>query len=128
MCTNFETRATIPARNLQQARQWYEDKLGMVPDEETGGGLVYNCDNSGFLVYETQYAGTAKNTLMSLATDDLDREVRDLRGKGVRFEEYNQPGLKTVNGIATIDGTRGAWFKDFDGNILALVERIGRTH
>jgi catechol 2,3-dioxygenase-like lactoylglutathione lyase family enzyme len=125
MCMNFETRATIPARDLQKARQWYADKLGMTPDEEVADGLLYNCDNSGFTIYETQYAGTAQNTLMSLMTQDLDRDMGDLRANGVRFEEYNQPGLKTVNGVATMNGIRGAWFKDIDGNILSLVERNG---
>jgi catechol 2,3-dioxygenase-like lactoylglutathione lyase family enzyme len=123
MCTNFEARATIPARDLQKARQWYEDKFGITPDEEVGDGLLYNCQNSGFTVYQTQYAGTAKNTLMSFMSDNLDRDMRDLRAKGVRFEEYNEPGLKTVNGVAAMDGLRGAWFKDADGNILSLVER-----
>jgi catechol 2,3-dioxygenase-like lactoylglutathione lyase family enzyme len=124
MCTNFETRATIPARDLQKARQWYSDKFGLDPDEELGGGLLYNCENSSFTLYETQYAGTAKNTLMSFMTDDLEGEMRDLRAKGVRFEEYDQPGLKTVNGIANLGGLRGAWFKDGDGNILAITERM----
>ncbi len=122
-CKSFETRATIPARDLRKARQWYQDKLGLTPDEEDAGGLNYNCENSGFTVYETQYAGTAKNTLMSFLTDNLDREMTELRGRGVRFEEYDQPGLKTVNGVATMGELRGAWFKDGDGNILSIVER-----
>ncbi len=123
MCKNFEARATIPARDLRKAEQWYADKLGLTPDEREAGGLLYNCQNSGFTLYETQYAGTAQNTLMSFMSDDLDRDMGDMRAKGVRFEDYNQPGLKTVNGVATMDGQRGAWFKDGDGNILAIVER-----
>lgn len=124
-CKSFEARATIPARDLRRAQAWYHDKLGLTPEDEDAGGLNYNCENSGFLLYETQYAGTAKNTLMSFTTDHLDSEMTELRGRGVKFEEYDQPGLKTVNGVATMGELRGAWFKDGDGNILALVERRG---
>ncbi len=122
-CKSFETRATIPARDLRRAQQWYQEKLGLTPDEEAADGLSYTCQNSGFTVYQTQYAGTAKNTLMSFLTDNLDREMTELRGRGVRCEEYDQPGLKTIDGVATMGELRGAWFKDADGNILSLVER-----
>ncbi len=123
MCRGLEARATIPARDLNRARQWYDEKLGLTPDQEMADGLLYECDNSGFTIYQTQFAGTAQNTLMSFDTDDLEREMRDMRKRGVKFEDYDLPGLKTVNGVASMDGLRGAWFKDFDGNILAIVQR-----
>jgi catechol 2,3-dioxygenase-like lactoylglutathione lyase family enzyme len=122
MNTNFEVWATIPARDLEKARRWYSDKLGLTPDEERADGLLYNCKNSGFTIYETQFSGTAQNTLMALRTDNLEREMAGMRSKGVKFEDYDFPGLKTVNGIANIGGLRGAWFKDGDGNILSVIE------
>jgi catechol 2,3-dioxygenase-like lactoylglutathione lyase family enzyme len=122
MNMNFEARATIPARDLARARQWYSDKLGLTPDEERADGLLYNCKNSAFLIYETQFAGAAPNTLMALRTDNLDREMAGMRSRGVRFEDYDVPGLKTVNGVANIGGLRGAWFKDGEGNILSVIE------
>ncbi len=124
MCRGLEARATIPARDLQTARQWYADKLGLKPDQELATGLLYECDNSGFMIYQTQFAGTGQNTLMSFETDDLDREMGDMRKKGVKFEDYNLGDIKTVNGVASIDGLRGAWFKDADGNILSVVQRL----
>lgn len=124
MCNNLEARATIPARNLERARQWYADKLGFTPSGQMPGGYLYDCENSGFALYETEYAGTAKNTALSFTAEDFDREIADLRAKGIKFEDYDMGDLKTVNGIVTMDGTRGAWFKDLDGNILSIVERV----
>ncbi|MCL4562240.1 MAG: VOC family protein [Chloroflexi bacterium] len=122
MLSTLEVIPTIPAHDLQRARRFYADKLGLVPTREAPDGLMYECKNSGFLLYETQYAGTARNTAMSWATDNLDREMRDLRAKGVIFEEYDLPGLKTINGVATMGKDKGAWFKDSEGNILALTQ------
>ncbi len=121
MLKNSETAAMIPVRDLQRAKQWYEEKLGFTPDEEMpGGGYLYHSGCSRFGLYKTQYAGTAQHTLMGWAVDDLDREMNELRAKGVKFEDYNMPGLKTVNGVAEMGGDRGAWFKDPEGNILAI--------
>jgi catechol 2,3-dioxygenase-like lactoylglutathione lyase family enzyme len=125
MLKNAEVRTTVPARDLQRAKRWYADKLGLTPEQETPGGLNYNCKNSGFLLYETEYAGTARNTTMGWRVDNLDREMADLRAKGVVFEEYDMPGLKTVKGVASFGPERGAWFKDSEGNILAITQEMG---
>ena len=115
--------ATLPASNIERAKKFYSEKLGLNPDEvEADGSLLYQCDGSGFLVYPSQYAGTAKNTAVGFRTDDLDKEMREMRSKGVVFEEYDMPGLKTINGVATIGNIKGAWFKDSEGNILAINE------
>jgi catechol 2,3-dioxygenase-like lactoylglutathione lyase family enzyme len=75
-------------------------------------------------VYPSQFAGTSKSTCMAFEVDgDLETAVKELRDGGVTFEEYDLPGLKTENGIAEIGGVKGAWFKDPDGNILAVAER-----
>jgi hypothetical protein len=71
-------------------------------------------------MYTTQFAGSAKNTVMGWLTDDIERDVRELKNHGVAFEEYDFPGLKTVNGIANLPGERAAWFKDTEGNILSI--------
>lgn len=116
---------TIPAHDLNRARRFYEQKLGLIPTEELGDGLLYECaGNSQFFLYETGAAGTAQNTAMSWLTDDIEAEVAELRSKGVVFEEYDFPGLKTVNGIADLNGERSAWFKDSEGNILAISQTI----
>jgi catechol-2,3-dioxygenase len=122
MLSNLEIRAVLPATDLGRAREFYKDKLGLEPAEDGEDGLVYQLKNSKFLLYETSFAGTAQNTAADIVTDDLDGDMADLRSRGVVFEEYDFPGLKTENGVATNDSGRAAWFKDSEGNILALSE------
>jgi len=121
MVSNMTAVAILPAANIERARKFYADKLGLTPDRvEVDGSLFYQCKESAFLVYQTQYAGTAKNTAIGFRTDNIDREMKELRSRGVVFEEYNMPGLKTVNGVATMGSLKAAWFKDSEGNILAV--------
>ena len=123
MLSELEIYAVLPAKDLQRARGFYKEKLGLEPTSDVGDGLVFQTSTgSKLFMYETDNAGSAKNTALSWSTDDLDAEMADLRGRGVVFEEYDFPGLKTENGIATYDGGRGAWFKDSEGNILAVSE------
>lgn len=122
MLSNLEIYAVIPASDLGRAREFYEDKLGLKPEEERDEGLIYKVKDSKFLLYETSFAGTAQNTSATWVTDDLDSEMADLRSRGVEFEEYDFPGLKTVNGVMADENGRAAWFKDSEGNILALSE------
>ena len=124
MLNESELYAVLPAKDLQRARAYYSEKLGLEVTEETPGGLVYRMAGGGaFLLYETDNAGSAKNTQMCWTTGDLDAEMAELRGRGVVFEEYDFPGLKTENGVATMDGERGSWFLDSEGNILCLTQR-----
>jgi catechol 2,3-dioxygenase-like lactoylglutathione lyase family enzyme len=113
--------ATLPAANIERARKFYSEKLGLNPEAvEPDGSLRYQCEGTGFLVYQSQYAGTAKNTAVGFRTDNLEKEMQELRAKGVEFEEYDLPGLKTVRGVATMGDFKGAWFKDSEGNIVAI--------
>ena len=75
------------------------------------------------LVYETQFAGTAQNTALGIDSDDFDRDLADLKAKGVTFNDYDLPGIKTVDGVIELGGMRTAWFNDSEGNIIALGER-----
>jgi catechol 2,3-dioxygenase-like lactoylglutathione lyase family enzyme len=123
MLKDLDVMPVLPAKDINRARDFYRDKLGLEPatvvDEDN---LVYRCGNgSGFLLYRTDNAGTAKNTQMGWATSDVEREVEELRGRGVVFEDYDFPGLKTENGIATLpDLGKAAWFLDSEGNILNI--------
>ena len=113
--------AVLPAADLQRARTFYRDKLGLEVTEETGGGLLYRLQGgTSFLLYETGNAGSAKNTAMCWLTEDLDAEMAELRGRGVDFEDYDFPGLQTQNGVATIGQEKSAWFVDSEGNILCV--------
>lgn len=119
--TDHRAYATIPASDLVRAKGWYKDKLGLVPTTEDPLGVMYRLgDGTAFMLYPTPNAGKAPNTLMSFASADVASDVRELRGKGVVFEEYDMPGLKTVDGIAEMGRYHAAWFKDSEGNILAI--------
>jgi hypothetical protein len=94
----------------------------LTPAEETPGGLVYKFQNSWFLLYPTQFAGTAQHTLGGWSVENIEAEVAELRARGLTFEEYDTPQLKTVNGVATIGTNKAAWFRDSEGNILGLIQ------
>jgi predicted enzyme related to lactoylglutathione lyase len=113
----------IPAADVERARKFYEQKVGLVPREEIAGGVVYECgDRSWIFLYPTPNAGTSKASQAFWQVDDVEKEVAELKSRGVVFEEYNMPGLKTVNGILSSEGNKAAWFKDTEGNIMALIQ------
>lgn len=115
--------ATIPVADLARAVRWYKDKLGLEPtrQDENMGAVYRLADGTGFLLYPTPTnAGKAPNTLMGFEVPDVVAEAAALKKTGVVFENSDMPGLKTVDGIATFGDMHGAWFKDADGNILAL--------
>jgi len=124
MLNNSTVMAVLPAKDINRAKDFYRDKLGMEPAETVEDSLLYRCGNgTSFLVYQTDNAGTAKNTQMGWDTDNLEREMEELRGRGVTFEEYDLPGLKTENGVVDNEWGKGAWFLDSEGNILSLSQR-----
>ena len=113
--------ATIPASDIKRAKRWYEEKLCLKPSSESDMGAQYMLgDGTGFFLYPTQFAGKAPNTLMGFESTDVEADVAAMKKKGVKFEEYDMPGLKTVNSIATMGKMKGAWFKDSEGNILSV--------
>lgn len=124
MFESATAHATIAVSDLEAARKFYEGTLGLKQREERSDGVVYESGGTWFLVYPSQFAGTNRSTYMSFEVDDLDGTVEELRGRGITFEQYDLPGLKTdERGIAEIQGVRGAWFKDPDGNILSVGQR-----
>jgi catechol 2,3-dioxygenase-like lactoylglutathione lyase family enzyme len=114
--------ATIPAKDVDGTRKFYEDTLGLEIMIDDPGGIVYRSGDSFLTLYPTEFAGTAQHTLGGFVVRDVDASVEELRAKGVTFEEYDMPGLKTENGIADIGGMKAAWFKDPEGNILSIAE------
>jgi predicted enzyme related to lactoylglutathione lyase len=117
--------AYIPAKDVARARQFYEQKLGFKPKQETAGGVVYEfAEHTACFLYPTPNAGTSKASQAFWEVDDVEREVAELKARGVTFEEHDVPGLKTVNGIVTAGGAKTAWFRDTEGNILAVVQSL----
>jgi len=112
---------TVPASDLERAKAWYRDKLGLEPVAEHPIGTMYRlAGGTGFRLYETQAAGSARHTVMVFDSRDVGADIAALRQRGVVFEEYDLPGLRTENGMATVGPFHVAWFKDSEGNILAI--------
>jgi catechol 2,3-dioxygenase-like lactoylglutathione lyase family enzyme len=128
--SNVATR--IPAKDLERAKAFYADKLGLMPIEERPGGARYRCGDSYFALFESAGAASGAHTQMAWEVDDIEATVAELRRRGVVFEEYDLPGLDTINGIAEIAGNypskgtgeKGAWFYDSEGNLLGLGQSI----
>jgi len=125
MLQNSPMYAYIPAKDVARARRFYEQLLGFKPKEERGGGVVYEFGNrTACFLYPTPNAGTSKASQAFWQVDDIEREVAELKGRGVKFEEYQTPEAKTEDGIATAGGAKAAWFKDSEGNTLAIIQSI----
>lgn len=114
----------IAVTDLDRARTFYEGKLGLKTKDEWGGeGLTMESGDTLINVYKSEFAGTNKATALTFEVDDAEREVKDLKEKGIFFEHYDLPGLTQQGDVHVGDhGFKTAWFKDPDGNILSLVE------
>jgi catechol 2,3-dioxygenase-like lactoylglutathione lyase family enzyme len=119
----------LPVQDLERARLFYAEKLGLEPVEERPGGLLYRCGSGSFALFISSGASSSEYTQMAFEVTDLKATVAALRARGVRFEEYDLPGLKTVDGIAEVEGNypskggvgeMAAWFKDSEGNLLGI--------
>jgi catechol 2,3-dioxygenase-like lactoylglutathione lyase family enzyme len=116
--------ANVPVSNLDEAIAFYEGKLGLTLFERGAGQPYARFSGAGETklgIYESGTAGKARHTLASFVVDDVRAVVDALRRNGVVFEEYDMPGMKTEEGVATMGDTRAAWLKDPDGNILEIV-------
>jgi catechol 2,3-dioxygenase-like lactoylglutathione lyase family enzyme len=122
MPAEWTYNGSIPAKDLEGTRRFYEDILGLTVFRESPEGITYRSGDSMFVLYPTQFAGTAQHTLGGFLVRDIEVAVTALRDKGVAFEEYDTPGLKTENGIATLGQDKVAWFRDPEGNILSLAQ------
>jgi catechol 2,3-dioxygenase-like lactoylglutathione lyase family enzyme len=134
MLADSHVATRLPAKDLERAKRFYSEKLGLQPVEERPGGLRYRCGGSDFALFESVGAASGNHTQMAWEVPDIEAAVAALRARGVVFDEYDLPGLKTVNAIAEIDGNypskgvgeRGAWFRDSEGNLLALGQPVRR--
>jgi catechol 2,3-dioxygenase-like lactoylglutathione lyase family enzyme len=123
----------LPAQDLERARRFYADKLGLEPVEERPGGLRYRCGGGQFALFESAGAASGTHTQIAWEVDDIEAVVEELRRRGVVFEEVDVPGLRTVNGIAEVEGNypsaggigeRAAWFRDSEGNLLGIGQPV----
>jgi catechol 2,3-dioxygenase-like lactoylglutathione lyase family enzyme len=125
MLQQFPMYAYIPAADVARARQFYERKLGFKPKRELAGGVIYGFgQHTECFLYPTPNAGTSKASQAFWQVDDVEREVAELRARGVEFEHYDMPGAQNSGDTVTADGAKAAWFKDSEGNILAIVQDL----
>ncbi len=112
----------IPVSDVARAREFYEQKLGFKPKVEMGGVVYESGEHTACFLYPSESAGTSRASQAFWQVEDIEREVAELKARGVLFEEYDAPGMQTQNGIMIAGGAKTAWFKDTEGNILAVVQ------
>lgn len=124
MLGNIDAVATIAVKDIRAARKFYEGTLGFKPlPSQESEVLNYKSGNSTVLVYKSEFAGTNKATAVTWSVPDTEAEVRELKSKGVVFEHYDFPGMKLKGDVHVMGNMKAAWFKDPDGNTLAVVSR-----
>ena len=118
--------AAMPAQDIKRAREFYEQKLGLKAEQEEGdGGAMYRTGETLFLVFLSTGKASGDHTQMALEVEDVVTAASDLKSKGVKFEEYDHPNFKTKDGLIDMpDGSKGGWFKDTEGNLIALTQRV----
>ena len=118
--------AYLPARNLDRARRFYEGTLGFVPTSLNNGGVTYEfAGGTAAFLYPTANAGTSQASQAFWSVEDIDREIVELRTRGVTFERYDDmPGERSAEGAVIAGGAKAAWFKDSEGNILAIIQTL----
>jgi len=126
MLSRSPIRAYIPASDVARARKFYEEKVGLEPKEEYSGGVIYECGGAEVFLYPTKNAGTSKASQAYWQVDDVEAEVAELKRRGVQFEEYDMPGAPMKNSVMNRGGAKTAWFKDTEGNTLAVSQRLSR--
>ncbi|MET8339128.1 VOC family protein [Streptosporangium canum] len=132
MLNHSHVATRLPARDLDRARAFYAEKLGLEPVEERPGGLLYRCGGGRFALFASTGTASGDHTQMAWEVDDIEAVVEELRSRGVVFEEVDVPGFRTVGGIAHVEGNypsagtgeRAAWFRDSEGNLLGIGQPV----
>ena len=132
MLNRARVATRLPAQDLERARAWYAEKLGLEPDEERPGGLLYRCGSGEFALFASAGGPSGDHTQMGFEVDDIEATVAELRRRGVVFEEYDLPGLNTIDAVAEIEGNypskgtgeRGTWFRDSEGNLIGIGQPV----
>lgn len=123
----------LPTQDLDRARRFYSERLGLEPVDERPGGLLYRCGEAEFVLFQSRGASPGTFTQMAWQVDDIESVVAELKRRGVVFEEVDVPGFRTRDGIAEIEGNypskgargeRGAWFRDSEGNLLGIGQPV----
>jgi catechol 2,3-dioxygenase-like lactoylglutathione lyase family enzyme len=125
MLPGRRVHTTLPVSDLERSRRFYEGVLGFEPADVSPGGVTYaSGDGTTFIVFPSSGRAAGTHTQMGFTVPDIEAEVRELKERGVTFETYDMPGFDATTSIASPPGLRTAWFKDPDGNLLGLVQRL----
>ncbi len=125
MLANQPIHATLPAGDLERAKRFYDEKLGLSPESEAPGGVFYRCGaGTRFLLFPSGGSASGTHTQLGWTVDDIEAEVANLKARGVVFEEYDTPELSTIDSVAITGSIKAAWFKDSEGNLLGLVQFV----
>jgi catechol 2,3-dioxygenase-like lactoylglutathione lyase family enzyme len=133
MLSRARVSGRLPAQDLERARRFYADVLGLEPVDERPGGLRYECADGAFSLFASTGKPSGEHTQLAFSVDDIEATVRELRGRGAVFEEYDGPGLRTVDGIAHVEGNygssgasgeRAAWIRDSEGHLIGIGQPV----
>ncbi len=125
MLADHPIHAALPAADLERARRFYAEKLGLTPQSEGPDGLLYRCgEHTQLLLFPSQGTASGTHTQAGWTVDDIEAEVAELKARGVVFEEYDTPSLKTIKSVASTGPAKAAWFKDSEGNLLVLLQFV----
>ena len=123
LLTNSPVIPTLPVVDLQRAVSFYKDKLGLAVEKSMAGGVIIKCGEGTKLLLYQRAQTKADNTAAGFSVENLVETIKELKDKGVVFEQYDLPGLKTnEDGIVDDGTTKSSWFKDTEGNIIAVTQ------
>ncbi len=122
MLKDYPTHTTLPCQNRDRARAWYEEKLALTPSQEDPAALTYESSGTRFILFTSQGRPSGAHTQIGWRVKEIESEVRDLKARGVAFEEYDFEGFDKATSVAQTGEIRAAWFKDSEGNLLGLVQ------
>ena len=133
MLKTAKVATRLPAQDLERARAFYSEKLGLDPLEERPGGLRYKCGEGEFVLFQSSGASSGDHTQMAFDVEDIEATIADLQARGLTFEEFEMSGMETVDGITEVPGNypskggkgeRAVWFRDSEGNLLGMGQAI----
>jgi catechol 2,3-dioxygenase-like lactoylglutathione lyase family enzyme len=129
MLTQAPIVTILPAKDIDRARDFYQNRLGLTPQgARPDGKFLFRCNGGGatLAIFPKPEGTRAEHTAVSFVVDDIVAEIRELKARGVEFHDYDFPGFKTVEHIAVIGADKAAWFSDTEGNLLCIHEELDR--
>jgi catechol-2,3-dioxygenase len=127
MWETAQAEATLPAQDLDRAKAFYAEKLGLIPTSEDRVGVHFVVGGTRFRLFRSAGTASGAHTQLALVVGDIAGQVSALQSRGLRFEDYDYPKLKTIDGIADMGYAKAAWFKDSEGNLLGIAEMAAES-